>query len=349
VSFPGLALDEDTNGSMPHHIPSITGMAILLPVQLFLLAAWGVALYGDLHRDCRTRPVVVTLLTGTVVAILFRLAVLLITNDGTYGARCRSFYNNDLPDSFWIAADLVEQGLLGYGGLGLTLAWLLIRYSVRGIRATKTTLVLGGALAGLGVGAIVEYARIHWGNSGAADPPRLVFCALLGAFLSLASRPFLFRKGRFQFGIKSLLAYTVVWALVFGWLGPQWSRYQAESETLGSVATLLGAPVQCERIEGFTGLAYVNTVYLPRCAIADAQVDAIIPHLQNLSHLHGVQISSATLSEEGKRRLRSALPKVAIGTCSSSDDYREEILPSAKEPECPAAPDQPPAKSSSPQ
>jgi hypothetical protein len=333
---------------MANHIPTVTGMAISLPLQLLLLAALSFGFYGDLCRDCRKRPVAVALLAGMIGGIVLRLVILFVTDDGTHGASCRSFHGSNLPDSFWIIANFIEQGLFVFGGLGLTLAWLVVRYGVRGIQPTKTTLVLGGAGAGLVVGAIVEYARIHWGNSGAIDPPRLFFCALLGAFLSLVSRPFLFRKGRFQFGIKNLLAYTVVWALVFGWLGPQWSRYQAESESLASLATVLGGPVQCQRVEGLAGLAHVNMIYLPRCTIADVQVDDIVVRLKRFPHLHSVDITSATLSQQGTERLRSALPKVAFGSCSSSIDYKEEVLPAAERPKSPAPPERPPDKNASP-
>jgi hypothetical protein len=333
-----LALDDDTSGAMMHHIPSITGMAISVPLQLLLLAAWGMGFFSDLRRDCRKGPVVAALLTGVAAGILVRLVILLATDDGTYGALCRSNYNSNLPNTFWIIADLIERGLLGFGGLGLTLAWLVVRYSVRGIRPDKTTMIIGGALAGLAVGAAVEYSQIHWGSLRAANPPRIVLFALLGGFLSIVSRPFLFRKGRFQFGIKNLFALTVVWALIFDWLGPQWSRYQAENDAMASLATLLGGPVQCSRTEGLVGLAYVDTIHLPPCKIADAQVDAVIAQLRRLPRLYLVDAELDTTSAQGLKRLKEALPGVTFGKCSSMHDNTEEILPDAAHPRRPPAP-----------
>jgi hypothetical protein len=312
---------------MANHIPSIAGMAIGVPLQLLLLAALGFGFYGDLCRDCRKRPAAVALLTGMMGGIVFRLVILLVTDDGTYGALCRSFCSSNLPDSFWIFADFIEQGLLGFGGLGLILAWLVVRYGVRGIRPDKTTTLIAGVLAGLVVGAIVEYSQVRWGNARAMNSARLVFFSLLGGFLFLVSRPFLFRKGRFQFGIKNLLAYTVVWALVFGWLGPQWTRYQSESEAMASLATSLGGPVECQRIEGLVGLAYVHYIDFPPCTITDAQVDTVIAELERLPRLAFVYTGSASISKQGLKRLEDALPHVHIGGISSSDNEREEILP----------------------
>ena len=231
---------------MMHHIPSFLGMAISIPLQLLLLAGLAGCFLRDLQRDCsRKGQVTAALVAGMLAVMWLRLVILFVADDGTYGSICRRNYNSTLPDSFWIIADFIEQGLLGSGGLGLTVVWLAIRYSVRGIQADKTTTIIVGALTGLAIGAIIEYSQVCLGNERAMNPPRLSLFALLGILLSLVSRLFLFRQGRFQFGIKNLLALTAVWALIFGLLSPQWSRYQSETEAMASLATALGGPVRC--------------------------------------------------------------------------------------------------------
>jgi hypothetical protein len=258
------------------------------------------------------------------------LAWVLLGDNHVFVNNCRTFEKSELSDFILIVAGFFQgSGLLSAGGVGMVLAWLAARYWRRGIRADKTTMAIGGALAGLAVGGIVEFSQIRWGNSGGVDPPRLTFFAVLGVFLCLASRPFLFRHGRFQFGIKSMLAYTVVWALVFGWLGPQWSRYREESATLSSLAAMIGAPVQCERLKGLSGLAYVHVVFFPKCRVADTEIDGIVDHLKRLSRVRIVIIPPDTVSSDGLQRLKKALPSAHFGQgySSSSGDYREQILP----------------------
>ncbi len=314
-----------------------TGWAFLLALffQALLLTFVFTFCLGELCKhQYRPRRAAAVLFAGTVAGVAVGLTTVLLRDNRVFVSHCRTSTKSELPDCILVIAGFFQgSGLFSAGGAGIVLAWLAARYWRRGIRADITTMIIGGALAGLAVGAVVEWAQIRWGNSGGVDPPRLSFFALLGAFLSLASRPFLFRKGRFQFGIKNMLAYTVVWALVFGWLGPQFARYRAESTTLASLARVLGAPVQCERLEGLTGLAYVHAVYLPRCTIADTQIDAVAGHLKRLSRLWSVDITSATLSKEGLQRLKGAVPGVHFGGYSSGrSDYKEKVLPTADPP-----------------
>jgi len=313
---------------MGNQIPSTIGLVINIPVQLLLLAGFFSCCLGDLQRCCRRKgPTAATLLAGIVVVMLLRLAFLLVTDDGTFGTSCRTCYNSNLPDSFWIIIDLLGQGLLVFGGLGLTVTWLATRYLRGGIRPDKTTTMIAGILVGLAAGAMIEYSQVRWGNERAMNPPRLVFFALLGGFLALVSRPFLLRKGRFQFGLKSLFALTAVWALIFGLLSPQWSQYRSKTDAMASLATLLGGPVRCARVEGMAGLAHVSYIDLPRCKIDDDKLDAVIVQLRRLPRLRFVNTKTATLSQQGLERLENALPGVDCGDITSTVDRNEEILP----------------------
>jgi len=303
-------------------------MAINVPVQLLLLAGLFGCYLRDLQRCCRRKePTTAVLLAGMLAIMSICLVIFFVTDDGTYGSRCRTFYNSDLPDTFWIIASFIEQGLLVLGGLGLTVTWLATRYLRGGIRPDKTTTMIAGILVGLAAGAMIEYSQVRWGNERAMNPPRLVFFALLGGFLALVSRPFLFRKGRFQFGLKSLFALTAVWALIFGLLSPQWSQYQSETDAMASLATLLGGPVRCSRVEGLAGLAHVSCIDLPRCKIDDDKLDAVILQLRRLPRLRFVNTKAATLSQQGLERLENALPGVDCGDITSTVDRNEEILP----------------------
>ena len=212
--------------------------------------------------------------------------------------------------------NFVEQGWFGFGVLGLILTWLAIRYWRGGIRPDKTTATIVGILVGLAVGAIAEYSQVAGGYVRAMNPPRLVLFSLLGGFLALVSRVFLVRQGRFQFGLKNLFALTAVWALIFGLLAPQWSQYRSETEAVASLATLLGGPVRCTRIEGLVGLARVYSVELPPCTIDDDKLDIVVTQLKRLSRLRNVDTRAAAISPQGLKRLRKALSDVGFGTMS---------------------------------
>jgi hypothetical protein len=319
---------------MGNHLPSTIGLAINIPFQLLLLAGLFSCCLRDLQSCCgRKGRTAAALLAGIVVVMLLRLAFLLITDDGTFGTRCRAYCNSALPDCFWITIDFLGYGLLGFGGLGLIVTWLATRYLRGGIRPDKTTATILGILVGLAVGAIVEYSQVAGGYVRTMNSSRLVLCSFLGGFLALVSRPFLFRKGRFQFGLKNLFALTAVWALIFGLLSPQWSQHRAETEAMSSLATLLGGPVRCTRIEGLAGLARVNSVDLPPGKIDDAKLDAVIVQLKRLSRLNIVNTKTAILSQSELKRLESALPGVHFGNFSSSmvNDREEEVLPDTKQ------------------
>ena len=319
---------EDVSDLTVHQVPSTIGVAVSASFQLLLLACLLSFFLGDLQRCCTSkRRTTTALLAGALAVMLLRLVVLLVTDDGTYGPICRRHYSSDLPDSFWIVADFIEHGLLGFGGLGLVATWLAIRYWAGGIRPDKTTATIIGVLTGLAIGAAVEYSQVLSGSAGAMNPPRLVFFSLLGGFLALVSRLFLVRKGRFQFSLRSLLALTAVWALIFGLLSPQWSRYQSETEAMSSLATLLGGPVRCARTEGLVGLAHVDFIDLPAGKIDDAKLDAVITQLKRLPHLISVNVKMAALSQQGFERLENALPGVSLGEISSSENRDEEFLP----------------------
>jgi hypothetical protein len=317
---------------MGNQIPSAIGLAINIPIQLMLLAGLFGCYLGDLERCCRRKgPTTATLLAGTVAAMLLRLAILLVTDDGTFGPRCRTYCNSNLPDSVWIIIDFLGQGLLGFGGLGLTVTWLTTRYLRGGVRPDKTTATIAGVLVGLGIGAIAEYSQVMSGHVRAMDPSRLFLCSLLGGFLALVSRPFLIRQGRFQFGLKNLFALTAVWALIFGLLTPQWSQHRSETEAMSSLATLLGGPVRCARVEGLVGLARVYGIDLPPCKIGDDKLDAVIVQLRRLPRLSFVNTKAATLSQQGLKRLENALPGVDCGDISSTVERNEEILPDIRQ------------------
>ncbi len=164
------SLSEDVSDVSVNHIPSTTGMAISVPVYLLLLAGLLGCFLGDLQRCCTSkRRTTVALLAGVLVVVLLRLAVLLITDDGTYGPVCRQYYKSNLPDSFWIVAEFVEQDWFGFGLLGLVATWLAIRYWAGGIRPDKTTAIIVGVLAGLAIGAAVEYSQVVSGYARAMN------------------------------------------------------------------------------------------------------------------------------------------------------------------------------------
>ncbi len=240
-------------------IPTAWGMVFALFFQALFLAFFFTLFLSGLRKDYGPRPAAAVLLAGTVAGVAVGLTAVLLGDNRVFVSHCRTFEKSELPDVVLIVAGFFQgSGLFSAGGAGMVLAWLGARYWRRGIRPDKTTTLIVGLLVGLGVGAIVELARVRWGDARGVNPARLSLFTFLGGLLFLVSRPFLFHGGRFQFGIKHLLGLTVVWALVFGWLGPQLSRYQAETETLASLAKLLGGPIQCERHEGFTGLEYVG-------------------------------------------------------------------------------------------
>ena len=119
------------------------------------------------------------------------------------------------------------------------------RYWAGGIRPDKTTTSIVGVSLGLAIGAALEYSQVALGHVASDESSASRLFALLGGFLALVSRPFLVRKGRFQFGLKSLFALTAVWALIFGLLSPNGLSYQSETEAMSSLAALLGGPVRC--------------------------------------------------------------------------------------------------------
>jgi hypothetical protein len=311
---------------MVNHIPSCTGLAISLPIQLAFLTAIGLCLVGSLGEHYRPRRATLTIVGGLFAGIAIWLGVLLAVGDAAHGSRCRSFYGSQLPDSFWIVAEFFETRLFGSGGLGMVLAWLCARYWARGIRADKTTIFFGGMILGALAWLVIEAIHVRWGHISRFGLDRLVLFMMLGGLLALAFKPFLFRNGRFQFGIKSLLAVTAVWAVALSLLCPQFRRYQEEENTLAAIATLLGKPVQCKRCEGLGGVAHVNYVYLPACTITVDQVDAIAAELRRLPRLDCVDISSATMNDSCKKRFRDALPNIHFGHVFAGN-AKEEILP----------------------
>jgi hypothetical protein len=345
---------------MGNHIPSYTGSAISLPVQLAFLTAIGLYLVGSLAacrkrgqarrlkpfssaiselgsepvpffnrlpgEHYRPRRAVLTIVGGLFAGVAIWLGVLLANGNAAFGNSCRSFYGSQLPDGFWISAEFVETTFLVSAGLGMVLAWLSARYWARGIRADKTTIFLGGAVLGALAWFVLETVHVRLGHIRAFGPDRLALFIMLGGLLSLAFKPFLFRNGRFQFGIKSLLAVTAVWAVVLSLLCPEFRRYQQEEDTLAAIATVLGKPVQCNRMEGLSGVAHVNYVYLPKCTITEDQVDAIATQLRRLPRLYCVDISSATMSNSCQKRFRDVLPSIDFGQVSAGRS-REEILP----------------------
>jgi hypothetical protein len=308
------------------HIPSPLGLAFSLPLQLCILAILGVATARDLGQDHRWRVAKRIIIGGLVAGVLIRVTVLLVAGDVAHANACRRHYGSQLPDSFWIVAEFVETGLLAWGGLGIILAWLAARFWARGIRADKTTVFIGGLILGALAGVALELAHIHWGHVSSIGGARIAFFTSAGGLLSLICKPFLFRNGRFQFGIKSLLAITAIWALLLGLVCPQFSRYQEEEDTLAAIATILGQPVQCERVEGLSGVAHVDYVFLSKCTLTEDQVDAIVPELRRLRSLRDVDVSSVIMTDSCRKRLRDALPTVGIGSVCTSGS-KEEILP----------------------
>jgi hypothetical protein len=131
-------------------------------------------------------------------------------------------------------------------------------------------------------------------------------------------------------GIVLIVALSLSWV----WIAPHFSsRYQAEDETLASLASRLDKPIKYSRIEGWPGLQYVNYLYLPHCTIADGQIDAIIAQLRRFPRLTAVEIHSVTMSEHGLERLRNALPYVAFGNASyAASEATMEMLPKTGQP-----------------
>ena len=294
-------------------IPGTVNLAVGVPLQLLFLAALGSAFHMDLRQDCRKRPAATALLIGLIAGLSLSLIARLVLDDGALGALCRGYYKTGLPDAFWVVADFAARLLFVSGVSGLIVVWLAVRFWVRGIRADKTTMLLAGALIGLAVGAGAEVARVRWGSAAAMCPPRLVFCSLMGGLLGLVCRWFLFRKGRFQFGIKDLLALTLVWAIFLSWLGPQWRRYDDEDQAVREIEAILGKPVQCQRSEGWTGLEYVSHLQFPQCRIADEQVGPLIVQLRRLPRLSFVHGGPIAFSRAAESRLQEALPRLTLG------------------------------------
>lgn len=127
--------------------------------------------------------------------------------------------------------------------------------------------------------------------------------------------------------------FVVVLFVLWIWIAPHLSsRYQAEDDSLASLASLLGKPIKYSRIEGWSGLAYVNRVCLPISTISDSQIDAVIAQLKRLPRLWAVDINSVTISEQGLERLRNTLPDVAFGSIGGSIDEKMEMFPKTDQP-----------------
>lgn len=165
----------------------------------------------------------------------------------------------------------------------------------------------------------------------------LLFCGGAGLILAWWTTRVYVRGTRMgkitTLGIILFVALSALWIQTAPRLAPHLSsRYQAEDESLASLPSLLGKPVKYHRIEGWTGLAYVNYVYLPPCTISDSQLDAVIAQFKRFPRLRAVDINSVTMTEDKVKRLRAALPDICFGSVASSTDDEMEMLPRTDQP-----------------
>jgi hypothetical protein len=312
--------------------PSPTVIIINGLLQMLVLAFLAVGLTRNLCRNYRHGVAITVLITGLIAGILLGFILLLSTDNDFYETWCSRCNHLGLGDIFWVAVIYIDKNLLIASGLGMILAWLSARFWIRDIRADKTTVFVAGIILGLILGVIVEVVHIRGGRVSSIDLARFVLFAFLGGILALMGALVLFRNGRFQFGIKDLLAVTAIWALILGSFYPQFSRYQEEEKTLVSLATLLGQPIQCTRRTGWIGLPHVNYIYLPLCTIADDQIDTVISACKRFPDLVGMDVSSTTISDSGLQRLKEALPDVKFEKFYLSSGFpylKEGVLPAS--------------------
>jgi hypothetical protein len=131
------------------------------------------------------------------------------------------------------------------------------------------------------------------------------------------------------FGTILVVALFVLWI----WIAPHFSsRYQAEDESLASLASLFAKPVQYQRVEGVSGLQYVNYVFVPQCTITDDLIGSIVAQLRRFPRLVAVDVMPAKISDHGLKQLRDALPNVGFGSIGSSGHDKMEMRPRIDEP-----------------
>jgi hypothetical protein len=292
----------------------VIGQAVIVLFEFFLLAALWIGFFNDLRPHCTKNLARAVLFTGVSAGIALRSIYLLVANQATLGNLWRNFDGMASADIFLAATNFVASDLFGCGVAGLFATWLVGRTWVRGIRPDKTTMFIAGAVGGLGVGLLSELVRVHWRIASGVQPPRLFLCALIGGLFSVIFlRKLLFRDGRFQFSIKSLLVLTLVWAVVLGLLSPQWNRYDQEERAVREIEAILGQPVECRRMAGFVGLEYVSAVKFPTARIPDEKVAPLVTQLRRFPQLDYIEVSGTTFSPEATRHIQEAWPSIRPG------------------------------------
>ena len=91
-------------------------------------------------------------------------------------------------------------------------------------------------------------------------------------------------------------------------------RYNAEEDALDQIAAITQGRVKYVRMEGFSGIRFVNTVWLPKTELSDQSVRDIGRHFESLPRLDTVIVDSGFASHVALSELRMQHPQVFFGT-----------------------------------
>jgi hypothetical protein len=136
--------------------------------------------------------------------------------------------------------------------------------------------------------------------------------------------------------IVQLCIASLVGVVVISYYMRESRRVREEESALTEIASICDAPVKYVRVEGVSGLRFVNIAWIPPGDLTDEQLGKIEVCLSRLPRIDTVVIDELTMSNVVADSFRSRHPGIFVGRSAgfSSKPHYQYALPAKDQPGC---------------
>ena len=113
--------------------------------------------------------------------------------------------------------------------------------------------------------------------------------------------------------VLKLCALVIVATVVVTYYKNESQRMRGEEATLAEIANICDMPVKYVRMEGLSGLRFVNVVWIPQTVLTTDRLEKLESCLVRLPRVDNIVVDEKTMSSNISATFRSRYPEIFVG------------------------------------